>query len=270
MRPVVIASANGNRWKNGGSQTCVERAYAGIEGGEDLLDALIAGATINELDPGDDSVGYGGLPNAEGVVQLDAACMHGPRGWAGGVAALEGVRTPSLVAKAVMEQTDHHLLAGEGAQAFARRQGFAIENDLNSEHSRAKWLEWKRRTDPEHYLDPAQRQWGTLHVSGLNANGDLCALTTTSGPAWKLPGAEGRGHRRLAPRQRSDARAAAAHEQGQPPLHAYILRAQQVGSLRRGLDVRGSLLRPLRRERSADARGRGIARGQSARLSSAR
>lgn len=130
MRPVVIASANGNRWKNGGSQTCVER----------------------------------------------------------GVAALEGVRTPSLVAKAVMEQTDHHLLAGEGAQAFARRQGFAIEADLNSEHSRAKWLEWKRRTDPEHYLDPAQRQWGTLHVSGLNANGDLCALTTTSGLAWKLPG----------------------------------------------------------------------------------
>ncbi|MXW56291.1 MAG: asparaginase, partial [Gemmatimonadales bacterium] len=82
-----------------------------------------------------------GLPNADGVVQLDACCMHGPRRWAGGVAALEGVRTPSLVAKAVAELTDHHLLVGAGAQAFARQLGFEIEDDLNTEASRALWLE---------------------------------------------------------------------------------------------------------------------------------
>ncbi|NIW35601.1 MAG: asparaginase, partial [Gemmatimonadetes bacterium] len=70
--------------------------------------------------------------NADGVVQLDACCMHGPRKWAGGVAALEGVRTPSLVAKAVAELTDHHLLVGKGAQDFARALGFEIEDDLNT------------------------------------------------------------------------------------------------------------------------------------------
>ena len=82
--------------------------------GEDVLDALIAGVNIVELDPEEDSVGYGGLPNADGVVQLDSCCMHGPKKRAGGVAALEGVRTPSLVARAVMHETDHHLLVGQG------------------------------------------------------------------------------------------------------------------------------------------------------------
>ena len=101
-----------------------------------MLDALIAGVNIVELDPEDDSVGYGGLPNADGVVQLDSCCMHGPKKRAGGVAALEGVRTPSLVARAVLEQTDHHLLVGQGAQDFARNMGFTIEDDLNTENSR--------------------------------------------------------------------------------------------------------------------------------------
>ena len=87
---------------------------------------------IPELDPEESGIGYGGLPNAEGVVQLDSCCMHGPKKWAGGVAALEGVRTPSLVAKAVMEHTDHHLLVGKGAQEFARSLGFTIEEDLNT------------------------------------------------------------------------------------------------------------------------------------------
>jgi N4-(beta-N-acetylglucosaminyl)-L-asparaginase len=73
---------------------------------------------------------------------------------AGGVACLEGVRTPSLVAKAVLESTDHHLLVGRGAQEFARNMGFKIEDDLNTEKSRGLWLEWKRRIDPDHYLDP--------------------------------------------------------------------------------------------------------------------
>jgi N4-(beta-N-acetylglucosaminyl)-L-asparaginase len=212
VRPVVVAAANGNRFKNGGTQTAVERAFAMMTGGSDVLDALIAGVNIVELDPADNSVGYGGLPNAEGVVQLDACCMHGPQKRAGGVAALEGVRTPSNVARAVMDTTDHHLLVGKGAQDFARQMGFKVEDDLNTDESRRLWLEWKRRTDPGHYLDPKQRAqawydaglqmareglidpdhyFGTINCNGVNANGDVCGVTTTSGLAWKIPGRVG-------------------------------------------------------------------------------
>ncbi len=147
--PVVISSMNGNWYKNGGSVGCVEKAFTQMTQGGDVLDALIAGVNITELDPEEDSVGYGGLPNADGVVQLDSCCMHGPRKRAGGVAGLEGVRTPSKVAQAVMDQTDHHLLVGAGAQQFARSLGFTIEPDLNTEHSRKAWLEWKRQIRPE-------------------------------------------------------------------------------------------------------------------------
>jgi N4-(beta-N-acetylglucosaminyl)-L-asparaginase len=212
VRPVVIASANGNRFKNGGTQTCVEKAFAMITQGADVLDALIAGVNINELDPEEGGVGYGGTPNADGVVQLDASCMHGPRKRAGAVAALEGVRAPSLVAQMVMDHTDHHLLVGQGAQAFARNMGVKIEADLNTERSRARWLEWKRRVDPEHYLDPAKRPqaavavlegmvadgWldaehyqGTINCDGVNAKGEICGVTTTSGLAFKIPGRAG-------------------------------------------------------------------------------
>src|SRR6266550_7327795 len=158
VKPVVISSANGNKFKNGGDMTCVQKAFTMMTSGNaDVLDALIAGVNIVELDPLDDSVGYGGLPNADGVVQLDSCCMHGPKKRAGGVAALEGVRTPSKVAQLVMDQTDHHLLVGKGAQDFARNMGFKIENDLNTATSRRLWLEWKRRVDPEHYPDPKTR-----------------------------------------------------------------------------------------------------------------
>ena len=211
-KPVVVSSANGHRYKNGGSQTCVEKAFGMIAGGSDVLDALIAGVNIVELDPEDTSVGYGGLPNAEGVVQLDASCMHGPRKRAGAVACLEGVRTPSLVAQKVMDTTDHHLIVGHDAQRFARGMGFKIEEDLNTEKSRGAWLEWKRRTDPLHYLDPARREaalrqvdramiaeglvdpqhvYGTINCNGVNAGGDVCGVTTTSGLAWKIPGRVG-------------------------------------------------------------------------------
>jgi N4-(beta-N-acetylglucosaminyl)-L-asparaginase len=211
-KPVVIAAANGNRYKNGGTSTCVEKAFSMITAGADVLEALISGVNIVELDPEDTSVGYGGLPNAEGVVQLDACCMHGPKKRAGGVAALEGVRTPSKVAQLVMEQTDHHLLVGAGAQQFARNLGFTIEPDLNTEKSRNLWLEWKRRTDPEHYLDPKKRAeawyetgrqmvrdglidpdhfWGTINCNGISPQGDICGVTTTSGLAWKVPGRVG-------------------------------------------------------------------------------
>ena len=133
VRPVVVASANGNRYKNGGTVTGVQRAFEMMTKGTDVLDAVIAGVNLCELDPEDTSVGYGGLPNAEGVVQLDSCCMHGPTKRAGGVACLEGIRTPSLVAKAVLEQTDHHLIVGKDAQTFARQLGFKIEDDLNTE-----------------------------------------------------------------------------------------------------------------------------------------
>src|SRR6188768_2056872 len=136
-KPVVISSSNGNRFKNGGDKTCVQLAFEQMtSGGKDVLDALIAGVNIVELDPLDTSVGYGGLPNADGVVQLDSCCMHGPKKRAGGVAALEGVRTPSKVAYAVLQNTDHHLLVGAGAQRFARQVGLTIEEDLNTETSR--------------------------------------------------------------------------------------------------------------------------------------
>ena len=212
VKPLVIASDNGNVAKNGGQVTCVQKAFTLITQGSDVLDALVAGVNIVELDPTDTSVGYGGLPNADGVVQLDASCMHGPAKRAGAVAALEGVRTPSLVAKAVLEMTDHHLLVGRDAQDFARALGFRIEDDLNTEESRRLWLEWKRRTDPQHYLDPKERiqaghraalrmareglihpehLWGTINCNGINAKGEICGVTTTSGLAWKIPGRVG-------------------------------------------------------------------------------
>ncbi len=154
VRPVVIADYSGWEFKNGGTENAVERAFRMITEGKDVLDALVAGVNIPELDPLETGIGYGALPNAEGVVQLDASCMHGPRRRAGAVACLEGVRTPSLVARAVMDYTDHHLLAGAGAQQFARAMGFTIEADLNTETSRRLWREWKRRVDPGHWLDP--------------------------------------------------------------------------------------------------------------------
>ena len=177
-RPLVVSDVSSIRFRNGGPESAVERAFRGITSGEDPLDALIAGVNIPELDPEETGIGYGGLPNAEGVVQLDSCCMHGPRRWAGGVAALEGVRTPSLVAKAVMELTDHHLLAGEGAREFARDVGFEIEDDLNTERSRALWLEWRRRVDPEHWLVPGERLPG-------GRGGEEREARATPGPAGR-------------------------------------------------------------------------------------
>lgn len=216
--PVVIASENGHQFKNKGPRTCVEEAFRRLtKGGEDPLDAVIAGVNIVELDPLEDGVGYGGLPNANGVVQLDSSMMHGPTMRAGGVACLEGVRTPSLVAKAVLELTDHHLLVGKDAQTFARQMGMTIEDDLNTPNSRKLWLEWRRRTDPDHFpLPPGApakdkqaradharetmvadgllrkaHAWGTIHCGARSPKGDLAAVTTTSGLPWKIPGRVG-------------------------------------------------------------------------------
>jgi N4-(beta-N-acetylglucosaminyl)-L-asparaginase len=212
VRPVVISDRSGIAFKNGGPKSCVETAFERMVRGEDVLDALVAGVNIVENDPEEPGVGYGAVPNADGVVQLDASCMHGPRKRAGGVAAIEGVRTPSLVAKAVMDFTDHHLLVGKGAQDFARNVGFQIEDDITTEKSRKRWLEWKRRIDPGHYLDPKKRTsagfeaalqmlregllheshfWGTIHCNGINPRGEIAGVTSTSGLSFKIPGRTG-------------------------------------------------------------------------------
>jgi N4-(beta-N-acetylglucosaminyl)-L-asparaginase len=221
VRPVVISDYSGFEFKNGGKENAVERAFRLITEGKDVLDALIAGVNIPELDPLETGIGYGALPNADGIVELDASCMHGPKKRAGAVASLQGVRTPSLVAQAVMDYTDHHLLVGAGAQQFAKAMGFKIEDDLNTENSRKLWREWKSRIDPSHWLDPngdARKPlprhqkdpgleaglsmvrdglipegsfWGTINCDGIGPNGDICGVTTTSGLAWKIPGRTG-------------------------------------------------------------------------------
>lgn len=200
-RPVVIASANGIRG--------VAKAYEMIaRQNADTLDAILAGVNIQELDPEDQSVGLGGLPNEEGVVQLDASCMHGPTRRAGAVAALEDIATPSLVAKAVMDYTDHIMLVGAGAKKFALRMGFKEQN-LLTEQSRRDWLRWKACLNPaDAWLDapgsaknppptsslplddPLHVKFttGTINMNAVNAAGDISSVTTTSGLSWKLTG----------------------------------------------------------------------------------
>jgi N4-(beta-N-acetylglucosaminyl)-L-asparaginase len=178
----------------------------------DTLDAIIAGVNIQELDPEDQSVGLGGLPNEEGVVQLDASCMHGPTKRAGAVGALEDITTPSLVAKAVMDYTDHIMLVGAGAKKFALEMGFKEQN-LLTDKSRRDWLRWKACLNPaDSWLDtrsdsvpPPPRTaglpfddplhvkftTGTINMNAVNAAGDISSVTTTSGLAWKLPGRVG-------------------------------------------------------------------------------
>jgi N4-(beta-N-acetylglucosaminyl)-L-asparaginase len=281
--PVVISSGNGHRYRNGGPRTCVEEAWQRMVKGEDVLDALIAGVNIVELDPDEMYVGYGGLPNADGVVQLDSCCMHGPLKRAGGVAALEGVRTPSRVAKAVLDYTDHHLLVGAGAQTFARQTGFTIEDDLNTEKSRARWLEWKRRVDPGHWLDPAKRSdaaeaarrsmvaggllsashlWGTINCDGVGPKGAVCGVTTTSGLSFKIPGRVGDSPILGAGLWVDDA-VGAAGSTGRGEANLYNLSSFFiVEEMRRGRSPRDAALEALRRvkantveKRLLDARG---------------
>lgn len=276
VAPKVIADYTGFDSRGGGRQNAVEKAFAGITSGTDILDALIAGVNIPELDPEETGVGYGGLPNADGVVQLDASCMHGPKRRAGGVAALEGVRTPSLVAKAVMDQTDHHLLVGRGAQEFARQLGMAVEDDLNTPTSRRLWLEWRRRVDPDHWLDPARRgsahidpelghrvgmqmvaeglipegsYWGTINCSGINAGGDLCSVTTTSGLSWKIPGRTGDSPI-IGAGLYVDNEVGAAGSTGRGEANLYNLSSYLiVESLRRGMSPKDAGMEALRRIR---------------------
>lgn len=186
---VAISSAN--------SLAPVARAVELASKGADTLDAAVEGVKIQELDPKDDSVGYGGLPNEAGVVQLDASCMHGPTKRAGAVGCLEGIKTPSEVARLVLKYTNHIMLVGEGAKKFALSYGFK-EEDLLTPESRQKWLVWRaNRGKSDDWLDvPASeemvvRPTGTINLNCVNANGDISSVTTTSGLAWKIPGRVG-------------------------------------------------------------------------------
>ena len=223
-RPVVISSANGFRSKDASGRPAIQVAYDMIARGSDPLDAIVAGVQIVELDPTDNSVGLGGLPNEDGVVQLDASCMHGPTKRAGSVAALEGIATPAAVARAVMDRTDHIMLVGAGAKRFALEMGFR-EQDLLTPESRAAWLQWKSRLNandnwldlPPGYANPVipnqkpspapphdeellhvyrdgngvLHTYGTINMNAVNASGDICSVTTTSGLSWKVPGRTG-------------------------------------------------------------------------------
>lgn len=186
----AVASANGIRG--------VALARELIAKGQDTLDAAVEGVKIQELDPEDTSVGYGGLPNAAGIVQLDASCMHGPSRRAGAVAALEGIKTPSEVARLVLKYTNHILLVGEGAKQFALSYGFE-EADLLTERSRQAWLRWRANSSPnDDWVDVPSgesiwmnRPTGTINLNAVNEGGDISSVTTTSGLAWKIPGRAG-------------------------------------------------------------------------------
>ncbi len=188
-RPVAVSSANSTR--------PVARAFELMSQGTDTLDAAVEGVKIQELDPADTSVGYGGLPNADGVVQLDASCMHGPTRRAGAVGCLEGIKTPSEVARLVLRYTNHIMLVGEGAQRFALGFGFQVEN-LLTEESRNTWLRWRANlAADDNWLDVDRGHvferppTGTINLDIVNARGDISSVTTTSGLAWKIPGRVG-------------------------------------------------------------------------------
>jgi N4-(beta-N-acetylglucosaminyl)-L-asparaginase len=199
-RPVVISSGNGLR--------TVARAHEMIRAAADPLDAVVEGVRIVEDDPTDNSVGLGGLPNEEGVVELDASVMHGPTHRAGAVAALRNIKNPAAVAREVARRTDHVLIVGEGALRFALRMGFKEEN-LLTEESRAAWLRWRATlnreddwlAEDEFDLPSAAGRpgaglavpytTGTIHCSAVTPAGDLAGVTTTSGLSWKLPGRVG-------------------------------------------------------------------------------
>ncbi len=211
----AISSANGMR--------ATKQAFDLMLEGKDTLDAAVAGVAIVENDPNDTSVGYGGLPNEDGVVELDAAVMHGPTHRAGAVAALQNIKNPAQVAMKVLQQSDHVLLVGRGALEFAKALGFREEN-LLTEKARKIWLYWKQTLSkkddwlppPDEEIDPDvakffgisvkstepekttsfpqqsfRRPTGTIHCAAMNAQGNISCTTTTSGLAFKIPGRVG-------------------------------------------------------------------------------
>ncbi len=197
MKGLVVASANGLR--------AAQKAMEIIQNGADALDGVIAGVNILEDDPDDMTIGLGGLPNADGVVELDASVMHGPTHRAGAVGALQNIKNPSIVARYVMERTDHVLLVAEGALKFAKMHGFKEEN-LLTEKARKEWVKWKESlSSQDDYLPPhsindkvvlgnsndVMHTYGTINCLGIDLHGGISGVTTTSGMAYKVPGRVG-------------------------------------------------------------------------------
>ena len=208
-RPLIISSANGLH--------ALDKGMDILKKGGDTLDAVIAAVTVVEDDPNDDSVGYGGLPNEEGEVELDASCMHGPTGRAGSVASVRRIKNVARLAKTVMEKTNHVMIVGDGARRFGVAEGFE-EMNLLTEHSRLIWLAWKASTSLNWRPGIDSPEWkehvsaifdgdvgkiayaerviadpptGTIPCMAINEKGDISATTTTSGLAWKIPGRVG-------------------------------------------------------------------------------
>ena len=144
-RPIIICANNGVNY--------LDDAFAFLKSGGDTLDAALRVVKGPEDDPNDDSVGLGGLPNEEGVVELDACCMHGPTRRAGSVGGVRNIKNVSGVSKAVMENTGHVMLVGEGAERFAVAMGFPREN-LLTERSRKIWLLWKEHHSTDDWWGP--------------------------------------------------------------------------------------------------------------------
>jgi N4-(beta-N-acetylglucosaminyl)-L-asparaginase len=203
-RPLIITSHT-----NETGRQAMEAGWEMLKNGGSAVDAVEKAANIIEVDPEDTSVGYGGLPNENGVVQLDASFMDGKTYSAGAVACLENIKTPASVARLVMQHTDHVLLVGRGALDFAKAWGFQEEN-LLTEKARKIWLRWKEEmspTDdwgaPEHLqkimkketywrdFPDIEHHYGTTNVLAIDSNGDVAGCTTTSGLSFKLNGRVG-------------------------------------------------------------------------------
>jgi N4-(beta-N-acetylglucosaminyl)-L-asparaginase len=212
-RPLVISSPNGLR--------ATAKAMEMIRAGKDTLEAVVAGVAIVEDDPKDMSVGYGGLPNEDGVVELDASVMHGPTRRAGAVASIQRIKNPAQVAKLVLERTGHVLLVGPGALRFALAHGFK-DQELLTDEARIIWLRWKERMSDDDSWGPglasppdpkqsklydgtpvraellaladeyiANPPTGTINCIAINERGDISGTTTTSGLFHKLAGRVG-------------------------------------------------------------------------------
>ena len=197
LKPLVISSANGLK--------ATAHAMELLLQGKDAVEAVVAGVTLVENDPNDTSVGYGGLPNEDGVVELDASVMHGPTGRGGAVGALRNIKNAAQVARKVMERTDHVLLVGAGALRFAKAHGFK-EEDLLTDQAREAWLKWKENLSPhDDWLPPHDvetrhisqavqnftRHHGTINCNAIDLQGGISGCTTTSGLAFKIPGRVG-------------------------------------------------------------------------------
>ena len=204
IKPIIITSHTNNT-----GQKAMEVGWEILMKGGSAIDAVEKAANVIELDPEDTSVGYGGLPNERGVVQLDSSFMDGKTYSAGAVACLENIKTPSSVARLVMQHTDHVLLVGAGALEFAKAWGFPEEN-LLTEKARKIWLRWKEEMSPtddwgapeylqniikkeSYYKDfpDIEHHYGTTNVLAIDVNGNIAGCTTTSGLSFKLNGRVG-------------------------------------------------------------------------------